>query len=166
VKRNAAKFVNGTKVGSGVVQIDESWAFGQILAVVMIIAILNEFVHFLFGYFARRRKDRLARERQEREKEAAHPALPQVPPTTADIAYRSRGPSGFTPRGKSPVPSSKDKDTKLRPAARERPLGQTSSEYELHNLGQNVEVSETIIDSSSGSGSGSQSHDQPIGMLR
>jgi hypothetical protein len=74
VHRNAAKLLpDGTNIASGVVQVDESWVFGQVLAVVMIIASVNEVVHFLFDFFARSRR-RLARGplNQAREEGAAN----------------------------------------------------------------------------------------------
>lgn len=50
VHRNTAKLLpNGTNIAHGVVQVDNSWAFGQVLSVVMIIANLKEVVHFLLG---------------------------------------------------------------------------------------------------------------------
>jgi len=142
VHRNTAHVnKNGTVVGSGIVQIDESWQFGQILAVVMIIAILNEFVHFFFGYLARRRRDGRARARAEGQAQAVEA---QAPPPQSNVTYRPRGPAGSSS------------------SSRDSPIGKTSSEYELHNLdkGNNVEVSQTIVDPSS------QLHDLPIGSLR
>jgi hypothetical protein len=67
VSRNAAHFQNGTNVASGVVQVDNTWAFGQVLSVVMIFVNVNEILHFLFGYFARRRLRRLRRQAQTEE---------------------------------------------------------------------------------------------------
>ncbi|KAH9969603.1 hypothetical protein BC827DRAFT_1161358 [Russula dissimulans] len=58
--RNAAHFENGTNIGPGVVQIHDSWQLGQTLSVVMIMAILTEFVRFILGALgisARRRRD-------------------------------------------------------------------------------------------------------------
>ncbi|KAF8478158.1 hypothetical protein DFH94DRAFT_82769 [Russula ochroleuca] len=60
VSRNAAHFQNGTDIASGVVQVDNTWAFGQVLSVVMIFVNVNEILHFLFGFFARRKLKRQA----------------------------------------------------------------------------------------------------------
>src|SRR5712671_474353 len=86
-------------LGPGVVQIDDSWQFGQILSVVMIIANLNEFAHFLFGYLARRRRDRLARA-QEDQGQAVELAQ-QGPPPGSDVPFRPRGPVGSSSSCKS-----------------------------------------------------------------
>ncbi len=73
------------KVHGGVVEVDDSWAFGQILSVVMIAANVNELAHFLFGYIGRRRKR--SHERQAEEQLA--PSDVDVPP--ASTPYRPRG---------------------------------------------------------------------------
>ncbi|KAI9465488.1 hypothetical protein BJY52DRAFT_1220719 [Lactarius psammicola] len=39
-----------SRAHGGVVDVDESWVFGQILSVVMIFANMNEVIHFLFGF--------------------------------------------------------------------------------------------------------------------
>ncbi|KAI9434999.1 hypothetical protein F5148DRAFT_901617 [Russula earlei] len=69
VKRNAAHVVNGTNVASGVVVIDESWALGQALSVLMIIASAKEFARYL-GF----RGPRLALKREARGNEVVHDA--------------------------------------------------------------------------------------------
>jgi hypothetical protein len=71
--------------GPGVVYIDNSWAFGQVLSVVMILANANEILHFIFGFLARR-KARLERKRQAQGEEIALQRAPTF--------YRPRGPSG------------------------------------------------------------------------
>lgn len=142
VRRNAAKLLpNGTNIASGVVQVDESWAFGQVLAVVMIIASVNEVVHFLFDFFARSRR-RLARGplSQAREEGAAN----QTEGRSATVEYqpRERNRSSTSTRDGSP-----DK---------------ISSGYELHNLeNRNAPISETVrvLDNT-------QPHDPPVGTLR
>ncbi|KAH9997868.1 hypothetical protein BJV77DRAFT_777104 [Russula vinacea] len=109
--------------GPGVVQIDDAWEFGQVLSIVMIFVNINEIIHFLFGYFGRR-KLRLARERQARTEATAHQAEGQ----SSSFLYRSRGPSGSDVSTRDQAP---DKIT---------------SGYELQNLDKrNVEVSETIV---------------------
>lgn len=86
--RNEAHILdNESNVGPGVVEVDDSWAFGQVLAVVMIIANVNEMVHFLFGFLARRnQRRRLARESQAQEEGTAHQAEGGSPP----VEYRPR----------------------------------------------------------------------------
>jgi hypothetical protein len=81
--------------GPGVVKIDDTWAFGQVLAVVMIVANANEILHFFFGFLARR-KLKLAR---KREAQAEEIALQSEGPS-APTFYRSRGPSGSKVSGK------------------------------------------------------------------
>ena len=77
------------KTRNGVINIDNKWEFGQVLAVVMILANVNEIIHFFFGYLARR-KLRLARERRAQTEEIALQSEGQSAPTY----YGSRGPSG------------------------------------------------------------------------
>jgi hypothetical protein len=96
VQRNAAHNIQRNPDGSvrsfagpGVVDIDNKWEFGQVLAVVMILANANEILHFFFGFLARR-KLRLARERQVQTEEIGLQPEGQSAPTL----YRSRGPSG------------------------------------------------------------------------
>ena len=69
----------------GVVQVDENWAFGQTLAVVMIFANLNEVLHFLISYYARRHEHP-----QEPQGEAER-ASNHTAETPADVSYRPRG---------------------------------------------------------------------------
>ena len=90
VHRNEAKIVNEQNVGRGVVEVDDSWAFGQVLSVVMIIANVNELVHFLFAFQARRsRRRQLPSESQAQEEGTAH--QDGGPPV---VGYQSRGPYG------------------------------------------------------------------------
>jgi hypothetical protein len=50
IARNTAHILpNGTNTGPGIVQIDDSWGFGQVLAVVMIFVNFKEVLHYLFG---------------------------------------------------------------------------------------------------------------------
>jgi hypothetical protein len=143
IARNEAHLLqepNGTttNTGPGVVQIDDAWEFGQVLSIVMIFVNINEIIHFLFGYFGRR-KIRLARKRQAQAEETAR----QGEGHSAPILYRSRGPSG------SDV------------SARDQAPDKITSGYELQNLDKrNVEVSETIV------ASALESQYQPTGMLR
>ena len=82
-------------IKSRVIKLDDTWAFGQVLAVVMILANANEILHFFFGFLARR-KLRLARKRQAQTEEIAlgHEGHP------APTLYGSRGPSGSNVSGK------------------------------------------------------------------
>jgi len=93
VHRNEAKILsNGTNVGPGVVRIDDSWQFGQVLAVVMIIANVNEIAHFIFGFLARRHhRHKLARA-QAQEEGGAHEARGH----SAPVGYPPRRPGLFT----------------------------------------------------------------------
>ena len=87
---NVKTLPDGTQrvTGPGVVDIDNKWEFGQVLAVVMLLANTNEILHFLFGFLARR-KLRLARERQAQTEEIALRSEGQ----SAPALYRST-PSG------------------------------------------------------------------------
>lgn len=141
----------------GVVKVDDSWAFGQVLSFVMIFANINEAVHFLFGYLGRRRV-RLARERQPQMEEVAD----QPEGLAAPGPYRPRGPSGSSVSSKTPCISQYGKGAKLRIAARDQSANSLSSGYELHNLldRRNAERSETTVASSL------QPHHQPVDTLR
>ncbi|KAI0300273.1 hypothetical protein BC826DRAFT_668700 [Russula brevipes] len=137
VHRNAANVLpGGTNAASGVVQVDDSWAFGQVLSVVMIIANINEVVHFFFGFLARRRS-RTARERQAQEEGAPH----QAEGRPATPTYRPRGPY-LAARDASPYSAS---------TGFER--------VELQNIGS-FGVSESTV------GWNMQSHDEPFSALR
>ena len=78
IAQNTAHILpNGTNTGPGVVQVDDSWTFGQVLAVVMIIVNVKEVLHYLWG--------EPARERQAQTEEVAHRAVglrPQPQPAT------------------------------------------------------------------------------------
>ena len=68
IARNTAHILpNGTNTGPGVVQVDNSWTFGQVLAIVMIIVNFKEVVHYLWG--------EPARERQAQTEEVVHPTV-------------------------------------------------------------------------------------------
>ncbi|KAH8998576.1 hypothetical protein EDB92DRAFT_1835966 [Lactarius akahatsu] len=121
----------------GKVIVDESWAFGQTLSVVMIFANMNEVIHFLFGYIARRRER--SRELQAEAQQASDDT--DVPP--ASTPYRPRGHPG------SHLSTRDSAQMKL------------SSEYELSNLNKdNSHVSVNTV------GEISQTRDQPVGTLR
>jgi hypothetical protein len=78
VQRNSAQH-------GGVVQVNNTWAFGQTLAVVMTFANINEVIHFLIGLIARRRKH--SQEPQaEAQQESNNTDIPLV-----SAPYRSRG---------------------------------------------------------------------------
>ena len=101
VQRNAVNMQkqqdgSSRNIASGVVEISEKWEFGQVLAVVMILANANEILHFFFGFLARR-KLRLARERREAQTEeiALRPEAVSAP-----TFYRPRGPSGSNVSGR------------------------------------------------------------------
>jgi len=108
VRRNAS-------TGSGVVQIDNSWEFGQVLSFVMIFANVNEAVHFLFGYFGRRSLDR-KREAQIEE-------------------VNSQEDRYLAPSSRQSRPSESNV------SARDQPANSISSGYELPDR-RNAEVSE------------------------
>ena len=91
VHRNEANIVNEQNDGRGIVEVDDSWQFGQVLSVVMIIANINEMVHFIFAFQAHRsRRRRLARESQVPEGGTAH----QTDGDSPAVEYRPRGPYG------------------------------------------------------------------------
>ncbi|KAI9512420.1 hypothetical protein F5148DRAFT_1163185 [Russula earlei] len=141
VHRNAAHVQNGKNVASGVIIIDESWAFGQVLSVVMIVENVNELAHFLFGFLARRRRG-LAGERQAQADEGAHVAEQH----NSTASYRLRGP----PSGSSASPSTPDP-----------PPVKTTSDYELYHVDKgNFQVSETVVDTNT------HSRKETIGPLR
>jgi hypothetical protein len=70
----------------GVVAIDNTWVFGQILSAVMVIASLNELVHFLLGSLSRKH----ARSREGRAE--AEEAFQQAEGHPDAVPFRSRGP--------------------------------------------------------------------------
>ncbi|KAH9997877.1 hypothetical protein BJV77DRAFT_959918 [Russula vinacea] len=68
IAQNTAHILpNGTNTGPGVVQVDDSWTFGQVLAVVMIIVNVKEVLHYLWG--------EPSRGRQAQTEEVAHQAI-------------------------------------------------------------------------------------------
>ncbi|KAH9042125.1 hypothetical protein EDB85DRAFT_1918063 [Lactarius pseudohatsudake] len=128
---------NNSNHHGGKVIVDDSWAFGQTLSVVMIFANMNEVIHFLFGYIARRRER--SRELQAEAQQASDDT--DVPPASAP--YRPRGPPG------SHLSTRDSAQMKL------------SSEYELSNLNKdNSHVSVNTV------GEILQTRDQPVGTLR
>ncbi|KAH9980265.1 hypothetical protein BGW80DRAFT_1274384 [Lactifluus volemus] len=99
----------------GVVTMNDAytWAFGQVLAVVMLAAALNEIVHFLLGHINVKRKRR------------AHPRVTQVE-GAADAA--SQHPEGHVyPPGRHPgyasVPERTYSPTSPAPRAADQPIG-------------------------------------------
>jgi len=100
VHRNEANVVDGQNDGRGIVEVDDSWQFGQVLSVVMIIANINEMVHFIFAFQAHRsRRRRLARESQVPEGGTAH----QTEGDSPAVEYRPRGPYGSSTSSKNLV---------------------------------------------------------------
>ena len=98
VHRNEANVVNGRNTARGIVEVDDSWQFGQVLSVVMIIANVNELVHFIFAFQAHRsRRRRLARESQVQEEGTAH----QTEGGPPAVGYRPRGPYGSSTSSKT-----------------------------------------------------------------
>jgi hypothetical protein len=93
--------VRRNEVGkSGIVQVDNSWAFGQLLSVVMILANLYDAFHFLVGFFARRRlRRRLSLARQGQAEETAY----QAEEHPGAIEHQSRGSSGYHVSCKTPA---------------------------------------------------------------
>ncbi len=143
---------------SGVVQVDNTWEFGQVLAVVMILENSNEFLNFFFGYLSRR-KHRLARERQAQTEEIAL----QTEGHSAPAFYRPRGPPGSNVSGKDSCIMWFEKTLNCEFSARDQSTDKISSTsgYELQNLGKrNAEVSETTVVSNL------QPQGHPIGTLR
>jgi hypothetical protein len=79
----------------GIVEVNNTWAFGQTLAVVMIFANLNEVIHFLIGLIARQRK-RSHERQEEAQQESNHTDIP-----LESAPYRSRGRPGSHLLGKA-----------------------------------------------------------------
>lgn len=143
-------------LSSGVVKLDDSWAFGQVLAVVMVLANANEILHFFFGFLARR-KLRLARERQEQTEEIGlRPAGQSAP-----AFYGSRGPSGSNVSSRVLHEPVQERILNHEFPARDQSTDKISTGNERQCLDKrNTEVSETIVVSNL------QAQDQPIGTLR
>jgi hypothetical protein len=59
--------LDGRNNASGVVQVDDSWAFGRVLSVVMIITNMNKVLHF----FLEGRKIKPTTEHKPRERKAS-----------------------------------------------------------------------------------------------
>ena len=145
---------NSTAHG-GHVTVDGAWQFGQILAVMMIFANINEVVNCLFGYINRRRKR--SHEPQAEEAQQA-PNEADVPP--ASSPYRARGLPGTHLSGKAYCTAWYEWGAKLHSAARDASQTKLSSEFELLNLKENVRVSEITV------GEDPPTRDQPVGTLR
>jgi len=139
----------------GVVDVDESWAFGQTLSVAMIFANMNEVIHFFFGFIARRRQ-----RSGERQAEAQQPSNDtDVPP--ASTPYQPRGLPGSHLFSKAHCTARCEWDAELHVAARDSSQMRLSSEHELLRVNrENSHLSETTV------GENSQIRDQPIGTLR
>jgi hypothetical protein len=140
----------------GIVNIDNTWAFGQVLAFVMIIASLNEVVHFLLGYATRKRAH--SRGHQVEAEETPE----QAEGHSAAVSYRSRGGPGNHLTGKSAAaPPTRERVLSGETLVPGVPGDRTSSAVELMAPGErNVGVSERTA------GLSSQTPDQPIGSLR
>ena len=75
IARNTAHILpNGTNTGPGVVRVDDSWGFGQVLAVVMIYVNFKEVLHYVFG------GPRECQAQAEETEEIAHQAGGSQPP--------------------------------------------------------------------------------------
>jgi hypothetical protein len=92
VQRNAGKWPDpnsaSNNTGPGVVQIDNSWQFGQVLSFVMIFANVNEAVHFLFGYLGRRKLG-LTHKNGAQMEEGARQAEGHLPPSSRHLRETS-----------------------------------------------------------------------------
>lgn len=126
---------------NGVVQVNNSWAFGQTLAVVMIFADVNEVIHYFIGLITRRRQ-----RSREHQAEAETPNDTDIPLVSA--TYRPKGLPG------SHLLAPDSPQTKL------------SSEHELLNL--NKENSHVQVTAVTGVeiAENPQTRDQPVGTLR
>jgi hypothetical protein len=141
----------------GAVQVDNNWAFGQTLAVVMIFSNLNEVIHFLIGYYTRRGEGS-QEPPQEAERASNHTA--EAP---ADVAYRPRGLPAAYLSGKAYCTARCEWGAQLHVAARHSTHAKLSPELELSNL--NKENSQVQVSELTGSGNPVIS-DQPVGTLR
>jgi C4-dicarboxylate-specific signal transduction histidine kinase len=71
----------------------------------MIIANMNEVVHFILGFIDRRsRRRRLARERQAHWQELEENAAHEVEERSATVEYQPIEPSGHSPSSKTRAP--------------------------------------------------------------
>jgi hypothetical protein len=102
----------------GVVGMNDNytWAFGQVLAVVMLAAALNEIVHFLLGQINVKRK----------VKRGAHPRVIQVDEAAEAASQHSEGHTAYPPRrlpGYVSVPERTFSPTSQSPRAADQPIG-------------------------------------------
>ena len=141
----------------GVVQVDENWAFGQTLAVVMIFANLNEVLHFLISYYARRH------ERHQEPQGEAERASNHTAETPADVSYRPRGLPAAYLSGKAYCTARCEWGAQLHVAARDSTHVKLSAELELSNL--NKENSQVQVSELTG-GENRVTSDQPLSPLR
>jgi hypothetical protein len=134
VRRNST--LHGGIVTISPVSASSSWAFGQILAIMMLFSNLNEVIHCLFGYIARRRK-----RSHERRTEEAQQASGDTDVPLESAPYRPRGRPGS------------------HLSTRDASQMNLSSEHELLNLKdkENSHVSEVTV---------GEIRDQPVGTLR
>lgn len=150
---------NSTQHG-GVVQVNETWAFGQTLAVVMIFADLNEVIHYFIGLISRRRKS--SRERQEEAQQ--EPNQTDIPLTS--VPYRSRGRPESHLIGKAYCAALCEWGAQSLVTARDSPQEKSSSDRELLNLSkENSDVQVTAVTGVQNPQNRDQI-DQPVGTLR
>jgi len=97
----------------GVVTMSDAytWAFGQVLAVVMLAAALNEIVHFLLGHI------------QVRRKSHAHPGVIQVEGAADAASQHSEGHTYPPGRLYASVPERTYSPTSPAPRAADQPIG-------------------------------------------
>ena len=153
---------NSTQHG-GRIQIDNTWAFGQTLAVVMIFADLNEVIHFFVGLISRQRKRSHKRE-EEAQQESNQTDIPLT-----SVPYRSRGLSESHLSGKTYRAALCEWGAQSHVAARDSPQKNLSSEREL--LNPNKENSHVQVTAVTGveiveNPQIRDQIDQPVGTLR
>jgi hypothetical protein len=120
----------------------------------MLFSNLNEVIHCLFGYIARRRK-----RSHERRTEEAQQASGDTDVPLESAPYRPRGRPGSHLSSKAYCTARCVGDAKLHVAARDASQMNLSSEHELLNLKdkENSHVSEVTV---------GEIRDQPVGTLR
>jgi hypothetical protein len=122
----------------------------------MIFSNINEIIHCLFGYFARRRK-RSHEQRQVEAQQASNDT--DVPLESAP--YRPRGLPGSHLSGKAYCAALCEWGAKLHVAARNASqMRLTPEQHELLDLRENSRASEITV------GENSQIRDEPVGTLR
>ncbi|KAF8270785.1 hypothetical protein EI94DRAFT_1721914 [Lactarius quietus] len=123
----------------GIVGVNNTWAFGQTLSVVMIFANINEIVNFVVGYISRRRKH--SHELQVEAQQASNDT--EMPQTSAPYQSRRRPGSRLSARDPSQMKSSTEHEL-----------------LELNKENTHVQVSEITLSENP------QTRDQPVGTLR